>query len=397
MKMCLLGPCRFAELEKYFQPNDQELANKHQFKGTGGTPVNELIKFILEHKKNTEITLITFDKIKHDFVLNSERLKIYVLKKSKGMHYTFFLREHLKIIKVLRKIDFDFIHSHWPLYSIIPTIKYNKNTLVTLHDHPKNCLKLLGLSHFPYFLLSFFLYKFAKHLSFISNHSKEYFHSIFPNKKAHLIRNIYNIQKKSDLKSVNKKIGKQIKLVCVGNDSKLKNISCLIKALNLLQNKIRNDVQISLDLYGPGLDYHSNSFKKFDSMTWSSQINVSFNGNIDFSKLIKEISSSSILIHPSLEEAFPGPIIEALLLKIPIIAGKNVGDTNIILKDGEYGKLVSVNDPSAVCDGLINVIQNYDKFIEAFDTKNYSNHINILLNNKAALGGYFNLYENIMQ
>jgi L-malate glycosyltransferase len=75
-----------------------------------------------------------------------------------------------------------------------------------------------------------------------------------------------------------------------------------------------------------------------------------------------------MLIMPSRSEALPIAAIEAISLNLPIIAN-NVGGLPEIIKHGENG-LLGNNDPKEYCDFILDLIANYDTFLEK--TRNYN-------------------------
>ncbi len=391
MNICILGPCRFDSIKNFLSDSDQESGEVSGFTGTGGTPVNELINYILTETDHN-ITLITFDKKVNNIQLNGARLQIRVLKKTKGSHYSFFIFETLKLIREIRKVNYDVIHAHWPMYAVSSLIVNNKKSLITLHDNPKKCLKLLGKSHFPHFLLSHILYKYAENISVVSEHIKRYISSHYKNKKVDVIRNIHHIDE--ELSTINKLVGHttETKVIVTGNSSKLKNIKTFIVAIKLLnEEKYFDHTKFVVELYGPGLEEGGPFYHSLNLSPSVCDI-VQFKGNVSHEYLISRISQADLMIHPSLEEAFPGPIIESLLLKTPVIAGA-VGDIPIILKDGKFGMLIDVSSSQSICNGIKYYDINKEKMNKIFESSLLSEHLNILLSNQQNFNKLQNKYN----
>lgn len=76
----------------------------------------------------------------------------------------------------------------------------------------------------------------------------------------------------------------------------------------------------------------------------SKDVNVSVNGVINAKRLIDVETSSDVCVHPSYIENSPNTVCEMQLLGCPVIA-TNCGGTSSLIKDGETGMLVPVNDP----------------------------------------------------
>ncbi len=72
-------------------------------------------------------------------------------------------------------------------------------------------------------------------------------------------------------------------------------------------------------------------------------------------ELAEHYRRASVLVSPSLYEAFGMPLVEAMAAGIPVVASR-VGGMTEIVEDGRTGRLVPANDPGAlaeaICDAL---------------------------------------------
>jgi len=72
------------------------------------------------------------------------------------------------------------------------------------------------------------------------------------------------------------------------------------------------------------------------------------------------LSNTQILALPSLEESIPAIVLEAMAMKIPVVATKVGGIPEAVL-DGETGFLVSVKNPQSLAEKIIYLLKNPER------------------------------------
>jgi glycosyltransferase involved in cell wall biosynthesis len=86
---------------------------------------------------------------------------------------------------------------------------------------------------------------------------------------------------------------------------------------------------------------------------------IEFIGQVPYVRLIALLSRRvDVLVHPSLEEAHPMPLIEAMSLGMPAIGGDGVGGVPWTLGNGAYGVLVNVRSPDQIASAMLRLAQN---------------------------------------
>jgi len=105
------------------------------------------------------------------------------------------------------------------------------------------------------------------------------------------------------------------KFIFVGNISKEKGIDTLLEVSNLLDNSF------IIDLYGNLKDYQEKDFENF---------NVKYKGTLKSDSVFEKMSEYDVLILPSLREGYPGVIIEAFSVGLPVIATKLAGISEMV-------------------------------------------------------------------
>ena len=109
-----------------------------------------------------------------------------------------------------------------------------------------------------------------------------------------------------------------------------------------------------------------------------------------WSKTMKILKSSKLLIVPSRMESLPQVIKEAFYLKIPVIA-TNVGGISEIIQNGKTGILIPSENEQEMINAINNLIEN-DLLIETM-TKNAFDFINKFYSWNELLPKYIELYQ----
>jgi glycosyltransferase involved in cell wall biosynthesis len=69
----------------------------------------------------------------------------------------------------------------------------------------------------------------------------------------------------------------------------------------------------------------------------------------------------TVLLHPSLEEACPMAVLEAMALGLPVVAGRDAGGVPWVLENGRAGFLTDVRNPREMGDALLRCIRNAEE------------------------------------
>jgi glycosyltransferase involved in cell wall biosynthesis len=137
-----------------------------------------------------------------------------------------------------------------------------------------------------------------------------------------------------------------------------KGIDEILKVSNLL------GCSYQIDLYGPMTD------SKYNDLIWNEYKNIAYKGVLPPSNVLKTLNQYDVLVLPSYREGYPGVVIEAFSLGIPVIATKLEGVMEMI--DDGSGILIDVGD-----------VNGLKQAIESFNTINYK------IFSKSALNNFF--------
>jgi glycosyltransferase involved in cell wall biosynthesis len=129
-----------------------------------------------------------------------------------------------------------------------------------------------------------------------------------------------------------------------------------IKAVDILRKSY--DVgEVRLDIVGEGTGDYLSTLRKLVSDLNLEQV-VSFKGHVEHSSVIDLYSHYSALLFPSRwTEPLGGTVLEAMARGLIVIASKRGGPLDVI-RDGENGLLVPVDDPAKMAEAINRLIQD---------------------------------------
>jgi glycosyltransferase involved in cell wall biosynthesis len=87
---------------------------------------------------------------------------------------------------------------------------------------------------------------------------------------------------------------------------------------------------------------------------------IFLDGRVNNSQISDYYKRASILVNPSLSEAFGMSLVEAMMYRVPVVASRVGGMTNIVV-DGQTGRLVSPADPDGLATAICDLLANRDQ------------------------------------
>lgn len=177
-------------------------------------------------------------------------------------------------------------------------------------------------------------------------------------------------------------INKKIKIVCVSNFIKRKNIDVILKALNMIDYHL-----YEFELIGDGEEY-----KSLVSIAKRYQININFRGRISYEEVMNSLKESDIFVLPSENETFGRVYIEAMAKSNLVIGLKETG-----LWETSNSAMVFLERPEAqkLAKILKYFIKNREK-IRIYKIKGYKYVRNQFID-KVCVEMLTNLYKNASQ
>ena len=142
----------------------------------------------------------------------------------------------------------------------------------------------------------------------------------------------------------------------VGRIAPRKGLHVLLKSLNYIKNSV------DLEIIGPpgwNQDYYQNILRLIEIENRRGKHKIRYLGRVDQTSLIEGYQKASIFVLPSLFEPFAVVLLEAMACETPVIS-TYTGGTPEIIKNGENGILVPVNNPNKLAEAINYLLENKD-------------------------------------
>ena len=240
------------------------------------------------------------------------------------------------------------------IYALIICLLFKIKIITRMNTSPS------GWSHnyFKNLIFSFFI-KLSNRIIVNSNEFKKEVDKKY-NIKSRCIYNPFDFRKIKSLSNVKiKNIYKKktLKLINIGRLTNQKNQILILKAINLLKEKL----DIQLLILGKGINYfilkdyiYKNKLKKIVKL-------IGYKKNP-----YPYIKQSDIFILSSNFEGSPNVLIEAMFLKKSVISTNCPTGPKEILKNGKLGKLIKIDNTKDLVNALNNFKKNTKKINSAY-------------------------------
>ncbi|MEZ7505864.1 glycosyltransferase family 4 protein [Flavobacterium sp. Arc2] len=325
-------------------------------RGMGGVPVNHLINALLELGYQLSVFSSSPEiEIGESFEWHEENISIYIgpyRKRAKLQVFDFFAVEREYIKNIILKVKPDIVHAHWQYEWAWGAIDSGIPTLVSCHDSPVHVFKSQPDVYRLFRLVfAFIVLKKAIFLTTVSDSCKKGLKlitlkkiAVIPNFEPDKVFDLYSPRTITD--------NSIIRVVMVNNGfTNLKNVSIGIFAFKSFRDRFPS---AELHLFGKsfGIGEEANLW----AINKSCSENVFFHGQLNFDRLIREMSAMDVFLHTSKQESFGMALVEAMAMGMPVIAGNNSGGPEWILKNGG-GMLVDITNAIAVKNALVDIIE----------------------------------------
>jgi len=155
----------------------------------------------------------------------------------------------------------------------------------------------------------------------------------------------------------------QRRFVYIGTINEEKGIDLLCEVARKLPE------EITLDLYGPIIE------EKYSTEYFEAQ-GANYKGALRPDEVLEVMASYDVLVLPSYREGYPGVIIEAFMLGLPVIATKLDGIMEMV-EEGRNGVLIDTGSTSQLYEAIVSMNQErYDQLhkyalasFEPYDSK----------------------------
>lgn len=267
--------------------------------------------------------------------------------------------------RILREHQYDIVYSHTPVGGLVARFaarKFRKNGLKVVYC--AHGLHFFKGAPFINWLLYYPMEKLMAEFTdmFITINSEDYAlvkERFNPRMSVKLIDGIgvnfnrLNIRNKDEVRKTYRKQlnipDDAIVLIYVAEILKNKNQSMLISTLDLLRKR-----EIDCWLLLPGPDHQNGEFKRLAEELGVSEYVKFLGWRSDVGELL---ATSDIYVASSIREGFGINLVEAQYAGLPVVASSNRGHRTII-RDGENGFLVELNDNETMANRIEQIIKN---------------------------------------
>ena len=156
-------------------------------------------------------------------------------------------------------------------------------------------------------------------------------------------------------------------LCSIGGWGKIKNNAVLLKAFSIVR---RRHPSARLALFGRevGPEQAAEQWARRRHL----HEGVVFKGSTPYEKILDFLETEAdLMVHPSLVEANPMVLMEAMACGVPVVAGRNSGGVAWTLDDGRCGFLCDIRDPRVLAETILQAMaqpdQNQSLVQRAFD------------------------------
>jgi len=352
MRVAYLGPFVNARLKPFIDSMTQHDCEKSP--GMGGYGLVELVEeTLLQGGESIVITLDTH-LVNERVVRKGKQCSLYSLPKRKSQSLRDLFRNERELLsQALEDSKPDVIHAHWTTEYALAALSSTRPTIVTAHDHPRDILAHLGIGHYPLYLLSEYVIRKAKYMSVVSPHVLEFVarrrtcnFTMIPNPVSSELMSLSQTE-------MNHRSATAPKITSVLDWNELKNPKAALLAFRLIHSGYPN---AEMHLFGNGMAEGE------DCELWCKRNEcnhgVVLHGKVANSIFREQFANTSILLHTSRTEACSMVIAEAMILGVPIIGGTRSGGVPWQLGYGTAGLLVDINNPRAIADAAIWLLEN---------------------------------------
>lgn len=341
------GPINVADYRQFIDPAQwrDDLPQ-----GQGGTPVNLLCRELLN--RGQKLVIFSCDvAVKEEIILEGENLRICLGPKGRRPAYNFFKIERDYLQRAIARENPDVIHAQWTYEYAMPVQRSRIPHVVTAHDAP---LRVLRHNFVPYrmirTLMAYHSISRAQRIVSVSPYVSEHLSKYMLYRGApEVIPN--GIPEHIFVQSAPDNRGDRpltFASILVGWGA-YKNGHVAIEAFSKLR---RHYPDARFLMFGSGHGPHEKGEQW--ARTHGFEAGIEFVGQLPYDQLMTRMSNEvDVLVHPSLLEAQPMALIEAMARGIAVIGGESSGGVPWTLDHGRAGKLVDVRSSEHMAQAML--------------------------------------------
>ncbi len=265
----------------------------------------------------------------------------------------FFGAERAGLTAAMKNDPCDVIHAHWTYEFALAAIAGGFPHVVTAHDAPLRIVRFHSdrLYRSIRFFMALAVARKARCLTAVSPYVAEHFRKVlFYRRAIEVIPNglpDHQFQLGSQRRRVRDE--RLIFATVLTGWGNLKNGTTALRAFEQVRRELP-DARLLMFGRGHGKDEAAAQWARARGLDEG----VEFMGSVAHPLLLQRLASEvDIFVHPSLEEAQPLSVSEAMALGLPVIGGSRSGGVPYTLEGGKGGLLVDVGDRKCLAQAML--------------------------------------------
>ena len=297
-------------------------------------------------------------------VLHGEGLSIHVIPKRRARYclLDFYRTECRLIQEAVHREAPDVISAQWSYDHALAALQCGVPAAVTCHDAPLRCA-WIAKDWFTtcHLAVAWRAIRNAQRLICVSpytaRHIQKYFRprcavEVVPNG---LMPDVF--QRGERWLQTAESTTDSVTLCSVGGWGKLKNIATLLKAFGSVRNR-HPSAQLVLFGRDLGPEQAAEQWARGHGLHQG----VVFKGSMPYGKVLDFLEADAdLMVHPSLIEANPMALMEAMACGVPVVAGRHSGGVPWTLDAGRCGYLCDIRDERALAETILNALNQPDQ------------------------------------
>lgn len=344
----ILGPASLAGLRRFLADGCQADIPM----ASGGTPVTQIAAELL--RRGRRVVVFTLEPgIAAGRTLEGDRLRIRIGPYTAHRGRVYFARERRYLLDAIRQERPDVLSAHWTYEFALAAIASGIPHVVTAHDAPWT---ILGYNPIPYRIVRTAMAYHASRLTrrmvavspYVARHLQRYgFHS-------RPIEVIPNGLPASPTPGGGRREADGVKRfagIFSGGWESFRNGPTLLRAFAITRRRVP---EATLAMIGEQCEPGGPADRWADRH--GLRAGVEFMGHRPHAEMMDTLARRvDVLVHPSLEESFGMPLIEAATVGVPTIGGRASGAVPWVLDGGACGVLVDVRSPNALAEAMVDL------------------------------------------
>jgi len=341
-RVAILGPFETGALRPYLNQG-QDLDAMPP--GMGGSCLVNLVLARLENKLPTDVITLDPTAVNNMIRYDGNLVRLWVIRRRPRKALRDGYRQEVNgILDALAESKPDICHANWTYEYGRAAIKQQISPrVITVHDHAQHMLFHLGWKYFPHYIMSRNVIRRGGNLSAVSPHISSYIKRV-RGIEAVVIPNVLSslVWQKTETQTTS-----TVTLVSALTWAPFRNAERALRAFARIKQTYPAAIY---KMMGSGFEPDG------PANQWAIKHNLArgviFMGRVPYQSALDEIASASLVLHPSLEESFGGPVAEAMALRIPVIAARESGGPAWLLEN-HPDRLVAGKSIDAMTDAIL--------------------------------------------